>query len=742
MSRVDERYVFSDVTRPIYEGVVSRNDDARIVQGLFNRLPDDGKTPFEDVFEQNPNAPYVICLAKAIVESWMSAEAHIFDSDILLGYPRPERPITARFCWGIECEGELSDRAMALKDRMFPADYSEMHAEGVRRMGEEAYNAAKDSRLWSTGGYQGHTIPSYEKLLSMGIGGVIRQIDEYDALCSDPEKKDFYEACRIIMKGMSKWILRLADAADALALETGEKQLHAAAENARKVSLDAPVDMYGACQLTWFYSLWDEVDSMGRTDYYLMPFYKGHEDDDYAAALMFKMWEHGVHDVTVGGQNPDGSDSTNDLSYLLLQIFRTVHDTHPRMTLRIHDGTPRDIIELMVAMWSEGLSDPTVAGDDTVIGGLVEYGVPIEDARGYSVLGCQEVEIPGKSNFGCEDGSINLAKILELTLNHGRDRFNGAQIGLDLGGTEDFKTFDELWAAFEAEIDYLLPIFIDLCNLGVDIRVKNVAKLVKSTMTEACIERGLNLDAGGAVYNFGVAETAGSAAVADALYAVKTLVYDEGVIDLFQLEAALSANYEGFEDVRRLFLNAPKFGNNDEGADEMACRVLNMFWDKLRRFNSGRGQAYTGACALLTGGIHYGEETWALPDGRFAGEALGNTIGPRTGSDKNGLTAMLTSVAKLPLKKGVGGTTCNVMIPGELMKTEELRGNIVSLMKTFVKMGGQLAQVTTASKEELIDAKENPTGHEGLIVRVGGYSTKFIQLDGKYQDEIIARYAE
>ncbi len=748
MNKVEERYYFSERTEKLRLDILARSDDDAIRNGKFTRKDDDGKTPFEDVFERYPDDPYIINLARGIVESWMVTEPIVFDRDILVGFPRPDRCIHEHFSWGITCDcepEERSERVKKLADRLFPLDAEHMDSEGRRILGAAEYDTARFGGLWWTGGYQGHTVPSYEKLMTMGVGGVVDQIDRYDALtpAEDAKKKNFYEACRIVMKGFSEWIKMHADYTASMAEKsddpTAKRELKAISENCRRIAWDAPTDMYGAAQLTWFYSLWDFVDCLGRTDRYLIRFYKGHEDDDIVAALIMKFWEQGVHCLTVGGVDSNGEDSTNDLSYLILQILRTMHEIHPRMAVRIHEKTPADLLSLVVTMWSEGMSDPTVVSDKTVIEGLEALGAKPEDARDYTALGCQEIEIPGKSNFGCEDGSINLAKILEYTLNHGRDRFSGVKVGLDLGGITDYKTFDELWNAFEKQIKYLTEPFIYLCNRGVDIRVANVAKLVKSPLTEACIERGLQLDEGGSIYNYGVIETAGHGAAADALYAMKTLVYEQGKISLEDLDAAISANYEGYEEIRRMLLGAPKFGNNDDGADEMACRVLGTFWDEIGKYKSVRGDSFTGACSLLEGGIVYGSQTWALPDGRHTGDPLGNTIGPRTGSDKNGLTAMLSSVAKLPLRKGVGGSSCNVMIPTTMMETEEQKENICALIKTFMMMGGQLAQITTATLEEMQAAQIHPEDHEDLIVRVGGFSAKFVCLGKETQDEIIAR---
>ena len=323
---------------------------------------------------------------------------------------------------------------------------------------------------------------------------------------------------------------------------------------------------------------------------------------------------------------------------------------------------------------------------------------------------------------------------------NGVDLVENYKCSIDTGNLMDYKTFDDLWNAFVKQVEYLTPIYLALCNRGQEIRIANYSKLVKSTMTEACIERGLQHDDGGTIYNFGVIETAGHGAVGDSLYALKTLCYDSNELTLKQVYDALLANFKGYEDVRQKLLSVPKYGNDDIGADEMAARVLKLFWSEIRKYKSRRGDVFTGACSLLEGGIGYGECTGALPDGRFRGEPLGNTIGPRTGADQSGLTPMLNSVARMPLELGVGGSTSNVLIPTTLMQNDEMREKIISVMMTFMKIGGQLAQITTATLEDMKDAQVHPERHQDLIVRIGGYSMKFIEFSTQSQNEFISRY--
>ena len=219
------------------------------------------------------------------------------------------------------------------------------------------------------------------------------------------------------------------------------------------------------------------------------------------------------------------------------------------------------------------------------------------------------------------------------------------------------------------------------------------------------------------------------------------LLFRDKIISPETLEAALASDFEGYESERLQLLNAPKFGNDIDEADRWTVRVLSQFWEELGKYRSVRGGAYMGACSLLTDGIWYGAQTAALPDGRHAGDVLGNTIGPRTGADKNGVTAMLKSVMKLPLGLGLGGTTLNVLIPRESNASEEQRAKTAALIRTYLENGGQMAQITTASLEDMKDAQIRPECHEDLIVRIGGYSTRFTQISREMQDELIRRYA-
>jgi len=760
---LDKKYVPSPEMQRVIDELEPRLFPRDSREGTFTGGPYDGKEPFLDVFEEMPDAPYAVALATAIVRSWTESRIAVLPGEILVGTARPNRRFVEHFSFGIQnnewcVEGDPAYQAVAaevqkrfelLNTRMRPGNYDAMHKAGREYFGQEEYDHC-GSLMW-TGGYQGHTIPGYPKLLGWGLDRTIEEINKYDANTNDEEKHELYAAMRIIVEGLSRFAILHADrAAEFAASESDEylKKTYLLVEkNCRKIAHDKPENLLEAVQLMWFYALWDWVDSLGRADQYFYSFYANGVDevpkDDIIASFILKIREHGAHNMTLGGVRPeDGENATTELTFLMLQILRTYHDTHPRVAVRIDKSTPKEVMDLIVKMWSEGMSDPTIVSDTLVIDGFRAYGVSLEDARDYATLGCQELEIPGKSNFGCEDGSFNLAKVLEYTLNNGIDVESGLKIGLDTGSLVDYNSAEEVYEAFVKQIEFLTPRFTELCSLGQTLRDKNLSKLVKSVYTDDCIARGINHDAGGTVYNYGVVETAGLAVVADAFAALETVVFGEGRVTKEQLAEALKVNFEGFEDIRQIMLAAPKFGNDLEVVDKWAVRVLTMFWSEIRKYKSIRGGVYMGACSLLGGGISYGRNTWALPDGHRKGDPLGNSMGPRPGADKSGLTAMLKSVTKLPLHLGLGGTTLNALVPCSETDSLEKREKISALFRAYMANGGQLAQITTASLEDMLDARVHPELHGDLIVRVGGYSAKFVEESDSVQCEIISRYSK
>ena len=726
---------------------------------FIDPIPLNGANPFADVFEEMPDAPYVIALAHSIVRSWLSMPPVIYADEVVVGITRPTYPLMEHFSWGIQFRPEKATpkngypetekaRMERLRSRMTPLNYEHMHQAGRELLGEKAYDVMTREKMYWAGGYQGHTLPSYVTLLENGLDGMLEKIDHYAAIHHD---RDFYEACRILVRGMSAHLEQYAEFARQQAAQHPQdaQRLLMIAENCAYVSHHKPQTLYQAVQLSWILSLWDWVDCIGRADRFFLPFYaysleKGDKVsvEESITAFMFKLWECGAHNLTVGGCDEYGNDTTNDLSYLFLQVLRNIHDTHPRLCVRIHKNTPQPLMDLCLQLWAEGMCDPSLVSDETVIPGLTAIGIPLEDARNYATLGCQEIEIPGKCNTGNEDGSLNLAKILEIAMLGGKSTIEkDFQLGPVTKTFLECETFQELLDSYTAQMRYFTKIHCYLCAKGQQIRGANHAKLLKGIFTDGCLERGLPHDAGGPIYGHGIMETAGLAPVADSLMAIKKLVYDEKKLTRQQLWDALQADFQGYERIRQMCLNmAPKFGNDDPQVDALAAQLLEEYWLEIQKYETGRGGHYVGGCSLLKAGISYGKTMGAMADGRHAGEPLPSSMGPRAGADRSGLTAMLNSVAKLPLHLGVGGTTLNVILTTQMLQTPQMRQNISAVLRTYLENGGCLMQVTTACKEDLLDAKIHPERHGDLTVRVGGSSIQFVQLDTATQDEIISRY--
>ncbi|MBE6569493.1 MAG: hypothetical protein E7658_04665 [Ruminococcaceae bacterium] len=761
-----ENLVFTDRIKAVEEDVRSRLRPQSAREGTYLICPTStrGQNPFADVFEEMPDAPYVIALAHAIVRSWLVTPVVIRPHEAVVGITRPAYPLIEHFSWGIQIyEWALSPkeqekeipRINALQDRLTPLDRSHIDRAGAAMVGEEIYREIGENHIFHAGDYQGHTLPNYVTLLDNGLDGMLEIIDRYAAQnVKDRETADFYEANRILARGMIAYLEQYAShartAAETEADPVQKRYYEEIAENCAYVAHKKPKTLYQAVQLAWVLSLWDWVDCLGRIDQFFFPYYeysKANGDvitpEESVASFMFKIWECGAHNTTIGGCHPaDGTDATNELSYLLLQVLRNIHSTHPRMVVRISEDTPTELTDLVLKLWSEGMCDPTVVSDTTVIPGLLKLGVTLEDARNYATLGCQEIEIPGKCNTGCEDGSFNLAKVLEIAMRGGKSTVHPEmQIGPVTKPFTECDTFDELYEGFKEQIRYFTSIHLPLCRKGQECRAANHSKLLKGLFTDGCLEKGIPHDAGGPIYGYGLVETAGLAAAADSLMAIRKLVFDEKRIGKDELMRMLETDFNGFESQRQMLLNnVPKFGNDNPEVDGLAADLLDFFWTEIGKYETGRGGVYTGACSLLEGGVNYGKAMGALPDGRHAGEPLGNTMGPRPGADVSGLTAMLNSVARLPMQKGVGGTTLNVILTTRMLETAELRRKISDALRSFLANGGCMAQITTANKEDLLDAQIHPERHGNLIVRVGGYSAPFLSLTADLQEEIISRY--
>lgn len=725
----------------------------------------DSKEPFLDMFEANKDKPYAIRLANGIVASWLQTEPVILPHELIVGTPRPERLLQEVYSYGISFNGhrysELEKSALgrnvraryeAIAPDFYPKTGMSMHQEGVKRFGSDEQLSASAQIFWA-GNFQGHNVPDFKKILAVGISGIVAEIERQINKHLEIEKKTLLEACAIVYRGMSDWITIYSRKAAEMAAATEDPRLRSEltsiAECCAAIVWDAPRTLHQAEQLLWFYMLWDGPDSQGRVDQYLYPFFRDdlasgrlNEENafDLIGALFLKFSRYPAHHVALAGQTAAGHDASNALTGRCLDVARLLHLTMPRLTIRVCPETPHWVWDKAIKMWSEGMGDPTIFNDVVVVDGLVKQGIPVEDARDYAFGGCTEIQLCGTSNFGGEDANFNLAKCLELTLNDGKCRITGLQLGLKTGNPREFKSFDQVMTAYRTQVETMAKHCCEMSNVGSQIRSANLSKLVRMPLIADCLERGMDPDAGGARYGYGEIMTLGIGITGDSLAAIKKLVFDEHKITMIDLIDALDADFNGYEPLRQQLLNdVPKYGNDDPFADKFAVDVAEHFWREINKYPTNRGDPYFGCVIVLGRNISFGHVTSATPDGRKSGAPLEGSIEPRAGMSQNGPTAMLRSAAKIPQYLAPGGVLCNIKVPATLMQTSEQYRKVTDVVRTYFQLGGQQVMNTPVDSAMLRKAQEKPEDHRDLIVRVGGYSDYFIHLPPELQADIIAR---
>lgn len=444
--------------------------------------------------------------------------------------------------------------------------------------------------------------------------------------------------------------------------------------------------------------------------------------------------------LIVGGQTPDGRDSTNELSYLCLEATQNVRMPQPSISIRFHMGTPQPFLLKACEVVSLGLGMPAVYNDHVILPALTARGVTLEDARDYCIIGCVEPQKGGKTEGWHDAAFFSLAKCLELALNNGVDPISGAQLGPKTGTLETMATFADVLTAYRRTVAHMVRLLVISDNCC-DIAHGSINPLpFLSSMVADCIPKGKSLQEGGAHYNFTGPQGVGVGNVGDALSALNKLVYTDGVVDRKELAEALRKNWEGFESMRQTMLNkAPKFGNDDDTADELARLAARVYCEEVEKYTNARGGRFQAGLYPVSANVPLGASVGALPDGRMAGTPLADGVSPVSGRDLHGPTAAAKSVAKLDHEIASNGTLFNQKFHPSALKGESGWGNLAALIRTYCSLGGMHVQFNVVSKEILQEAQHNPEQYRSLVVRVAGYSAFFTALDKSLQEDIIAR---
>ena len=600
-----------------------------------------------------------------------------------------------------------------------------------------------------------HASLAYERALELGLDGLGEYVREWRSrnVGQRPECDVWYEALLTVIEGVAAFITAHAVAAEEMAAraetEAWREEWRQIAANCRHVAHHAPETFPQAVQLFYLVFLLCGHDSPGPLDRMLYPalrrdLQRGAITLDQAQEIVDCLWlklaEKTAYGATLGGQLPDGSDAVSELSFLCLDSIRRLRLLSPRTAVRWHPGLDPGFMRQACAIVAEGATYPAFVNDTAIIAAAVGRGMAPEHAREYTFVGCGQVYPHGRGHGNYEDIMLSAAKPLELALHDGRDPMTGQQVGLHTGDPATFTTYEQLREAVHAQLEALVGGQIQAWNERRALADGQAWDFLRSLLTHSCVERGRDWHAGGADYSEGMVDMVGLTTLTDSLTALKRAVYEEQIISLPELTAIMDADWEGHEDLRMYFLHGlPKFGNGDPEADVLTAEeaaYVNDFIGSHRTHFGGRwGMDIIG----WSGAVIYGEQTAATPDGRRRGEALADCAGPAQGRNTRGLTTTLTATARLPHATAHGPLALSLRFPKSAVSGAEGVGTLRAAIETYFRMGGQQVQISVASAADMRAAQAHPEQHRSLMVRVGGFSAYFTQLDKRFQDDMIAR---
>ena len=606
-----------------------------------------------------------------------------------------------------------------------------------------------------------HTTMDYAAVLDQGVHGRLARIEARLGRLSreapdDQAGGEFLDALRVVALAWIDYAHRHAQLCRAEAAAATDPrraaELATMADNCQRVPAARPTSFWQACQALWFCFVF-LPDAPGRVDQYLYPFYRddlaaGRVTRDQARELLSLLWikyfewagaQAGVsahQHLTLGGTDAAGRDASNEVTWLCLEVTEELRLHRPQVGLRCHQGTPPALLRRAVQVLRTRSGNPDFCNDEQIVPALTRLGVGIADARDFSLSGCHEVIVTGKAQMGSVEGFVNLPKVLRLVL--------GLEPELDPGADlTRLETPADLWQALVATLDRVAEA-AHLASLARDQQTaaEPGGNLAASLVVEDCIDKVVGYTQGGARYNFCNWDVIGVANLADGLAAVNQLVYQQQQLTLPELAAVLQQDWEGHEALRQQVLNrTPHFGNDLEEVDELARRIIHTFSDQLKQRRPFRGGEYI--LGTTAGGenmhIEFGRVTGATADGRRAGQPLADSLGAAQGRDRQGVTALLNSVAGLPHHLLPTATTLNVKLDPALLATDAGREQIAALIEGHFAGGGQQCQFNLVDRQQLLEARRNPEAHGDLVVRVAGYSAPFTSLWADLQDEIIAR---
>ena len=689
---------------------------------------------------------------------------------------------------------------------------------------------AIDHNIFTPGNYfyngVGHVTVKYEEVLAIGYEGIIakaqKELDECNVGDGDYAKKSrFLEAVIMSCQAVIDYAHRYAELAEQMAYQcqdpTRKQELLQIASNCTRVPAKGARNFYEACQSFWFVQQLLQVESSGhsispgRFDQYMYPYYKADLDKgiitrESAQELLDCIWVklndlNKVRDAAsaegfagyslfqnliVGGQDKDGNDVTNDLSVMCILASMHVHLPMPSLSIRVWNGSPHELLIKAAELTRTGIGLPAYYNDEVIIPALLNRGLTLADAREYNIIGCVEPQKAGKTDGWHDAAFFNMCRPLELVFSNGMDK--GELVGIQTGDVTKMTTFEEFYDAYKKQMEYCISLLVNADN-AIDVaHAERVPLPFESCMVDDCISRGLSVQEGGAIYNFTGPQGFGIANMADSLYAIRKLVYEDKKVSMEEYKEALAWNYDKgldeqsvkdisemilkgmqdggmnvtedtakavlttvmrlkpteeqlrrFTEIHHMIDEVPKYGNAIDDVDYFARDVAYTYTRPMQKYHNPRGGQYQAGLYPVSANVPLGGQTGATPDGRYAHTPVADGVSPSAGKDVKGPTAAATSVSRLDHFIVSNGTLFNQKFHPSALAGREGLEKFVSLIQTFFDQKGMHMQFNVVDRETLLDAQKHPEKYSHLVVRVAGYSALFTTLSRSLQDDIIRR---
>ena len=696
-------------------------------------------------------------------------------------------------------------------------------------MAPEAIKAIEHN-IFTPGNYfyngVGHVTVKYWEVLEIGFEGIMEKAQKELDGCSVGDgnyarKSHFLEAVILSCKAVIDYAGRYAKLAQEMAAQTSDsvrkQELLVIAENCSRVPAKGAQNFYEACQSFWFVQQLLQMESSGhsispgRFDQYMYPYYKkdmeaGAITREFAQELMDCIWVK-LNDLNkcrdaasaegfagyslfqnliAGGQNKEGEDVTNDLSVMCIQASMHVHLPAPSLSVRVWNGSPHEFLIKAAELTRTGIGLPAYYNDEVIIPALQNRGLSLEDAREYNIIGCVEPQKAGKTEGWHDAAFFNMCRPLELVFSNGMDK--GEMVGIPTGDVTQMKTFDEFFDAYKKQMEYCISLLVNADN-AIDVAHAERCPLpFLSCMIDDCLKEGKSVQEGGAVYNFTGPQGFGIANMADGLFAIRKLVYEDKKVSMKELKEALAWNYdkgldaqsagdmtemimkamqkagrnvdastaEGllktfmgmkpgeqktqrFKEIHDMIDEVPKFGNDIPEVDYFAREVAYTYSKPLQKYNNPRGGKFQAGLYPVSANVPLGGQTGATPDGRYAHTPVADGVSPSAGKDVKGPTAAATSVSRLDHFIVSNGTLFNQKFHPSALSGREGLEKFVALIRGYFDQKGMHMQFNVVDRQTLLDAQEHPEKYKHLVVRVAGYSALFTTLSRSLQDDIIRR---